>query len=160
MHFKEGEDKSSVGFGETGTYKGNVETLSNAGASTQKIQQMQPMETVEDDVSTSHLQRKDSLNFTFDSLSQGEWPSNDYKSILDKYVFESMEADPEKMKNSDRFYIKRYPDALFFGEVERNACNKLIRQGLGVMKYRNGRVFEGDWDDDVRHGRGFEKYVN
>jgi len=28
------------------------------------------------------------------------------------------------------------------------------------MRYRNGRVFEGDWDDDVRHGRGFEKYVN
>lgn len=79
---------------------------------------------------------------------------------MSKYKFESMECDPAKLRNSDRFYIKRYPDAIFFGEVERNPLNKLIRQGQGVMRYRSGRVFEGDWDDDVRHGRGFEKYVN
>jgi hypothetical protein len=40
-----------------------------------------------------------------------------------------MEVDSTKLKASDRFYIKRYPDALFFGEVERNPVNKLIRQG-------------------------------
>jgi len=26
------------------------------------------------------------------------------------------------------------------------------------MRYKSGRVYEGDWEDDVRHGRGFERY--
>jgi len=28
------------------------------------------------------------------------------------------------------------------------------------MKYKSGRLYEGDWEDDVRHGRGYERYLN
>ena len=34
------------------------------------------------------------------------------------------------------------------------------RNGKGVMKYRNGRQYEGDWVDDIREGKGFERYPN
>lgn len=34
------------------------------------------------------------------------------------------------------------------------------RNGKGVMRYRNGRQYEGDWELDVRQGRGFERYPN
>ena len=28
------------------------------------------------------------------------------------------------------------------------------------MKYKNGRQYEGEWEHDLRQGRGFEKYPN
>lgn len=28
------------------------------------------------------------------------------------------------------------------------------------MKYKSGRLYEGDWLNDLRHGRGYEKYAN
>lgn len=34
------------------------------------------------------------------------------------------------------------------------------RSGQGVMKYKNGRQYEGSWLDDHRHGDGFERYQN
>ena len=34
------------------------------------------------------------------------------------------------------------------------------REGKGVMLYRSGRVYEGDWKGELRHGRGYEKYAN
>jgi hypothetical protein len=34
------------------------------------------------------------------------------------------------------------------------------RDGKGIMKYENGRIYEGMWDWDVRSGLGFEIYSN
>jgi hypothetical protein len=28
------------------------------------------------------------------------------------------------------------------------------------MKYMSERVYEGEWDEDYRHGRGYERYPN
>jgi len=28
------------------------------------------------------------------------------------------------------------------------------------MKYTNGRLYEGEWENDQRHGRGYERYPN
>ena len=28
------------------------------------------------------------------------------------------------------------------------------------MKYKTGRVYEGDWINDLRHGHGYERYAN
>ena len=54
-------------------------------------------------------------------------------------------------------YIEKpYNDAIFVGTVNKEA----VRQGFGVMKYRNGRQYEGAWEDDLRHGKGFERYAN
>lgn len=34
------------------------------------------------------------------------------------------------------------------------------RNGKGVMIYTNGRLFEGDWAEDLREGRGYERHAN
>jgi hypothetical protein len=49
----------------------------------------------------------------------------------------------------------RYKDAIFVGTVISGK-----RHGKGVMKYRNGRQYEGYWDRDLRDGKGFERYPN
>lgn len=28
------------------------------------------------------------------------------------------------------------------------------------LEYRSGRTYEGDWDNDKRQGRGYERFVN
>lgn len=28
------------------------------------------------------------------------------------------------------------------------------------MRYRSSRLYEGNWLNDVRHGKGYEKYAN
>lgn len=33
-----------------------------------------------------------------------------------------------------------------------------MRFGKGVMKYKSGRIYEGEWMGDLRHGQGYEKY--
>jgi hypothetical protein len=34
------------------------------------------------------------------------------------------------------------------------------RHGYGTMKYNNGRIYTGEWKNDIRHGQGIEKYAN
>ena len=63
---------------------------------------------------------------------------------------------PDLIENSDNFGIKRFKDAIFRGEIDEN--NK--RNGKGVIVYKNGRVYEGDWLDDKRQGRGYELFSN
>lgn len=74
-------------------------------------------------------------------------------NFINEYVPESNLLDLEEIKASQNFRKKRYVDALYFGELAESK-----RNGKGVMKYKSGRVFEGDWQNDLRHGRGFEKY--
>lgn len=61
--------------------------------------------------------------------------------------------DLEDLKSSPNFKKKRYVDALYFGELLDGK-----RHGKGVMKYKSGRVYEGDWINDLRHGTGYERY--
>ena len=43
-------------------------------------------------------------------------------------------------------YVQRkYPDALYMGQLGNGK-----RNGKGVMRYKNGRQYEGEWDQDVR----------
>jgi hypothetical protein len=70
------------------------------------------------------------------------------KQILDDYIPESKEVDIEDLRISNNFYIKRFPDAIYFGECVRNDKGKLIRSGKGIMKYKNDRVYEGEWETD------------
>ena len=50
---------------------------------------------------------------------------------------------------------RRYPDAVFKGQIINGK-----RNGKGVMRYKNGRQYEGEWESDLRCGRGFERYPN
>ena len=60
---------------------------------------------------------------------------------------ESNEFNYEEIKIHDTFGLKRYKDALYKGELLTRK-----RQGKGVMVYTNGRVYEGEWSKDKRHG--------
>lgn len=72
----------------------------------------------------------DGLNFSFESLCQniGHTPGHG-KEILDKYNPVSNEIDIKILKSSDKFYIKRFSDAVFIGEGRTTHKNKLIREG-------------------------------
>jgi hypothetical protein len=39
------------------------------------------------------------------------------------------------------YVIRKYPDALFIGQHVNGK-----RNGKGVMRYANGRQYEGDWE--------------
>ena len=68
----------------------------------------------------------------------------------------SNEFDYEKVVLLDTFGIKQYRDSIYRGELDPNTKK---RQGLGVLMYNEkGRVYEGEWDKDKRHGRGYEIY--
>ena len=61
----------------------------------------------------------------------------------------------EQICEAEEFAIKRTKNTLYRGTlVERK------RQGLGVLIYENGRVYEGEWQDDKRNGRGYELFKN
>lgn len=87
-----------------------------------------------------------------DQLSQQSMANFNF---IDEYVAESNEVDIEYIKQSALLRKRRYVDALFFGEIVDKK-----RHGKGVMKYKSGRVYEGDWKEDIRHGRGYERYEN
>jgi len=107
----------------------------------------------------SAVETKSAINFTFESYVNNPQDPN-LKQILEDYMPESQEIDTSDLRTSTDFYIKKYPDAIYFGECVKSAQGKLIRQGKGVMKYQTQRVYEGDWANDQRHGRGYERYPN
>ena len=56
---------------------------------------------------------------------------------------------------------QHYDDAIYRGETDvLPGTQKKVRHGLGVMVYASGRVYEGFWIHDKRHGRGFERFKN
>ena len=82
------------------------------------------------------------------------------KTVDEKLEFadirlESNEVDLQTLKQIDGFKEMRYKDAIYVGLLVSGK-----RHGKGVMKYRNGRQYEGFWDRDLRDGKGFERYPN
>ena len=57
-----------------------------------------------------------------------------------------------KLRKDRAFKIKKYRDAVYRGMLN----SKGDRQGRGVMVYANNRVYEGEWDADMRDGLGYE----
>lgn len=71
-------------------------------------------------------------------------------------VLETNMIDLDLLKIDSSFKEFKYKEAIYLGQM--NDHNE--RHGLGVMKYANGRQFEGNWRNNVRNGRGFERYHN
>ncbi len=74
------------------------------------------------------------------------------KEAQDKLSFEevalySQEIDLDELSTLEIYAQRRYPDALFMGCLIRGR-----RQGKGLMKYANGRQYEGEWENDTRNG--------
>jgi len=52
-------------------------------------------------------------------------------------------------------FTKHYVDSIYIGQFKNE-----MREGLGIMMYKNGRIYEGHWMRDWREGEGFEIYSN
>jgi hypothetical protein len=63
----------------------------------------------------------------------------------------------ELLENSEFFGVKKFKDAIYRGEIDMSTTK---RHGKGVIVYNNGRIYEGEWVDDKREGRGYEKFAN
>ncbi len=61
----------------------------------------------------------------------------------------------ETLKKSQYFGPKKYSDATYQGILRDGK-----REGKGLMKYNNGRIYEGEWCNDLRDGKGLETYPN
>lgn len=87
---------------------------------------------------------------------------SEYSEVLDdsqylEYEMQSELFDFAELSKDELFKVKRYKDAIYRGQVDPKTG---LRQGMGVMEYENGRVYEGSWKADLRNGQGFEKYAN
>lgn len=83
-------------------------------------------------------------------------------SISDEYTMESNVFDYNKVKLEIDFYIKKYGTAIYMGQLMDNVISggHKIREGFGIMRYQNNRVYEGCWHSDKRNGKGYERYAN
>ena len=59
------------------------------------------------------------------------------------------------MKESPNLRYKPYKESTYYGEVHNGK-----KQGLGVMIYKNQRIYEGEWSSDAKKGYGAEKFPN
>ena len=75
---------------------------------------------------------------------------------LKKTNLDSIWAEEDEFSNHKCFVFEEFKEAIYVGYFNENG----ERHGKGVMKYKNGRQYEGDWVDDLRDGRGFERYAN
>ena len=49
------------------------------------------------------------------------------------------------------FAISQNKQFLFLGQIQQN-----MKNGLGVLLYTNGRIYEGEFESNKKHGKGFE----
>ena len=79
----------------------------------------------------------------------------DEEQEQEEYEMISKLFEYNQICEAEEFNIKRTKNTMYRGTlIERK------RQGLGVLIYDNGRVYEGEWQDDRRNGRGYELFSN
>lgn len=52
--------------------------------------------------------------------------------------------------------MKQYKNSVYVGQLD----TFMRRCGKGVITYESGRLYEGAWKEDKRHGLGFERFQN
>jgi hypothetical protein len=94
--------------------------------------------------SESRQQHQINESFNEDRI---EWLIKDYK------------PRSEHFKNIDvsNFVIKKYKNGVYFGEIK-TIEERPIKDGYGSIFYYNGRLYEGQFKNDTKHGRGLELY--
>ena len=76
---------------------------------------------------------------------------NTYQQLAQFFkAYQTEHLDMEALHSSPRLKLKKYKEAVYFGEFEGGK-----RTGKGIMQYQSGQVYEGEWLDDVRQGHGF-----
>jgi len=74
---------------------------------------------------------------------------------IEKYQPRNKELSIPLLKSQGKLKVKRYKQCIYFGEII-NAK----RHGKGVMLYTDGRTYEGEWENDLKHGVGVEVLAN
>ena len=69
--------------------------------------------------------------------------------------FSGLEPELKKIKKElkNNFKSKNFSDSKYVGIITEDK-----REQIGTMSYHNGRIYFGEWKDDLRHGRGIEIY--
>lgn len=61
-----------------------------------------------------------------------------------------------QLKSCKTLQVFRFTDSHYVGETNEEG----MRHGIGVMVYKSGRRYEGQWAYDKREGVGYEYYAN
>jgi len=99
----------------------------------------------------SHMADEDDDKFALGVVPfdlEDEQEKDEYAMISKLFDFDDLRD------NNPDFGLKRYRTSLYKGVIENRK-----RNGLGVLMYASGRVYEGEWIKK-RNGRGFEIFVN
>ena len=70
--------------------------------------------------------------------------------VTDLFDFPDLQKDPN-------FGIKHFKDSHYMGVIN---PEKNSREGLGICVYENTRLYEGNWLNDKRNGKGYERFSN
>jgi hypothetical protein len=81
---------------------------------------------------------------------------NTYEELHHHFkAYLSNKVDLNALHRSPHLRLKKYKEAVYYGEY-----HEAKREGIGIMVYNSGQVYEGHWKNDLRHGQGFEKLSN
>ena len=110
---------------------------------------------------------KTSLDQQFHFLERMENENVIRKTLLEVCIeIQSPEIDLEELMTLEGFTIRYYntdKSSVYIGQLAtpEDSPSKIVRPGVGVIRYENGRrQYEGEWFNDLREGRGFERYSN
>jgi hypothetical protein len=78
------------------------------------------------------------MNSTY--ASGGKKDTEPFAMEFDQIVLESNEFDIASLREMPNYQQRKYPDALYMGQIVNGK-----RNGKGVMRYKIGRQYEGDW---------------
>ena len=74
---------------------------------------------------------------------------------LQQYQPIALDFDLSSLRTSTALRTKKYKTSTYYGELRSNA-----KEGLGVMLYQDGKVYEGQWKADKKEGQGAERLAN
>ena len=49
------------------------------------------------------------------------------------------------------FKIKKYKNGVYFGQLSEDQK----KDGVGIVFYYDGRLYEGEFGNDLKHGKGY-----
>lgn len=57
----------------------------------------------------------------------------------------------------DNFEMKKYKNGVYFGELINNDEVE-VKDGHGVIFYFNGKLYQGEFKNDMKAGKGYEEF--
>ena len=90
------------------------------------------------------------------SLSENEL----FKMVCELKSLKFFNSAGEEFKNKYFYKELQEVDGIYKGIIGLGPKDTYIKHGTGNKYYRDGTLFEGEWNDDKREGKGIFKYPN